>query len=279
MWLAPDNAGNHGRYASALTTLDRALHEPAGHTSALLAAAEEPASPDYARAVAAMETWPPHRWLELDASRLDAWSWYGGELAPRRGWPAVLERRDAPILLLVLASTHRDGSLRERATRALAGHAGPLASAALAVRAVDRVPEVREVARQALNGRREVSDAGAVVPILLAARQREAAAGVLERYLERLAPETLRSLVSSQDRETRRLAAEGAPFSSPELVRVAASDPDIQTCLIAARRAISQDRAAAGRPNAEQAAQLRDWLVRPRLPRDLERLVRFHAGL
>jgi hypothetical protein len=69
-----------------LTTLDLALHEPAGHTSALLAATEEPASPDYTRMVATLEMWPPRRWLELDAVRLDARRWYGGGVAPYGGW-------------------------------------------------------------------------------------------------------------------------------------------------------------------------------------------------
>jgi hypothetical protein len=51
---------------------------------------------------------------------------------------------------VVLAGTHCDGYLREEATNALAGHVGALASAALAVRAVDHVLEVREVAHARL---------------------------------------------------------------------------------------------------------------------------------
>lgn len=259
--------------ADALAELDLALHDPERHTWALAAAAEEPESPEYSRTVAALEKWPPRRWLGLDAVRLDEWTSYGAEYAPPGGWSAAVGNPDAPTLLLVLASTHRDGFLRERAARLLGERAGSLASAALAVRAADRVAQVREVARQALDARRDTEDVAVVVPILLAARQREAAAGAFENYVQGLSEETLRSLALSEDNETRRFAIERAPLTPNELVQIAATDGDTRARLIAARRAIGQDEAVAEDLLAVRPASVRalavsvaaEELVRPRL--------------
>jgi hypothetical protein len=220
-----------------------------------------------------MEEWPARRWLALDGAHLDAWTWYCDEVAPRGGWSAALRLADVSTLLVVLASTHRDGFVRERAARMLGERPGPLASAALAVRAVDHVPHVREVARQALGVRQDAGDASIVVPILLAARQREAAAGAFDAYVDGLSVEALRSLAASPDNETRRFAVEQAPFTVSELVGVAGSDRDLRARLAAARRALAQDEAVAGDLLAVRPATVRalavsvaaDDLVRPRL--------------
>jgi HEAT repeat protein len=253
--------------------LDLALREPQGHTWSLVAAAEEPESTDYARVVAEMGRWPPRRWLELDGTRLDQWNWYGDSVTPRGGWSRALRRREAPTLLVALASTHPNGFLRQRATESLRDRAGPLASAALAVRAVDHVPEVREIARRVLDVRTTPEDIAVIVPILLAAAAREAAAGSLERYVRSLPPEALRSLVRSEDKATRRYAVEHSPLTAAELVQVAASDDDIRVRMSAARKALAEDESTVRdllivRPVTVRALALSvapEALARPRL--------------
>jgi hypothetical protein len=135
--------------------------------------------------------------------------------------------------------------MRERATEVLADRTGSLAAAALAVRSVDHVAEVREVAWRALDNRREIEDADAIVPILLAARRRKIAVRVADRYIKDLSSQALRSLTSSRDTETRRVSVERAPLGTGELVQIAASDGDMGTRLAAARRAISRNEASA----------------------------------
>ena len=256
-----------------LAELEASHDDPARRTWALLAAAEQPESPECLHASSALEKWPPRLWLELDAVRLDAWIRYDSEVAPAAGWKAALAQPEASTLLLVLASTHRDGYLRERATRLLIDRADSLAAAALAVRAVDHVTEVREVARQALAMRQPDEDAAVVVPILLATQPREVAAGAFEAYLQRLSPETLRSLAHSHSKQTRRFAIEHAPLTPAELVQIAATDSDLGARLAAARRALAQDEDVAGDLLAVAPASVRalavsvaaEKLVRPRL--------------
>jgi hypothetical protein len=69
--------------------LGLALDEPEGHTRALVAAAEATGSDEHARTMAALAAWSARRWLALDAARLDEWTSYYGEVAPRRGWDAT----------------------------------------------------------------------------------------------------------------------------------------------------------------------------------------------
>jgi hypothetical protein len=180
----------------------------------------------------------------------------------------------APTLLLVLASTHRDGFLRERAVRLLEDRSEPVAAAALAVRAVEHVSEVREIAREALRRRTDATDAAVVVPILLAARGRRAAAGALDDYLARLAPESVRALVRSADPATRAFATERAELSADELIGIAARDPSTRCRTAAAHRALDADPEAArtlldARPAGVRALAVDaapDALVRERLP-------------
>lgn len=95
--------------------LNLALRIPRGHIRTLVDAAETLNSPAYGHAESVMGLWGPRLWLELDAARLDAGEWYADATGPRGGWAAAVERSDAPDLLLVLASTHADGYLREPA--------------------------------------------------------------------------------------------------------------------------------------------------------------------
>jgi hypothetical protein len=259
--------------ADALAELDLALVDPDRHTWALIAAAEDPEAAEYGRTIGALEAWPARRWLALDAARLDEWS-YGAAFEPSRGWRSAAGP-GSPTLLLALAGTHRDGFLRERATRELATRGGSIAAAALAVRALDHVAQVREVARRALDLRQDAAHASVIVPILVAARQREAAAGALEDYLEGLLPETLRSLTRSHDTETRRIAIESAALTPAELVRIAATDRNTRARLAAARRALAKDERTADDLLAVRPATVRalavsvaaDELVKPRLER------------
>ena len=270
-WLRALRSDDAGKEASA--ELELALERPDHHTRALVAAADAPETPEHVRAATAMEAWPARRWLALDAARLDAWTWYADAIAPRGGWSVAFGRAHVPTLLVVLASTHRDGFLRERAAAMLGERADPLASAGVAVRAVDHVPQVREVARRALEARRDARDATVIVPILLAAKEREAAAGAFDAYVDGLSEEVLRSLAVSADRETRRFAVERAPFTPPELVEIASSDRDVRVRLAAARKALAQDEAVANdllgaRPatvRARAVSVAADELVRPSL--------------
>ena len=231
-------AGTDGASAD---DLELALEEPVGHVDALFDAAARATDPRYAYVSDRLEAWSPRLWLRLDAARLDAWSWDVGELAPERPWRRIVADGGCPVLLLVLASTHRDGFLREAATRALALRDERLAAAALAVRAFDHVPQVRDAARAALLSRSPERDASIVLPILYAAQIRKTAGDLFDRYVARTPPETARELVASPDRETRRFAVQRAPLSVSELVGIAASDRDTHVRLNAARRALAEE--------------------------------------
>src|SRR4051812_4980137 len=98
-----------------LAELRTALREPEGHTRALVTAARSPQTLAYVEAVSTMERWSPRTWLRLDAARLDAWNWYREAEAQPPNWSAVIDEPHSSTLLLVLAATHGDGFLRERA--------------------------------------------------------------------------------------------------------------------------------------------------------------------
>jgi hypothetical protein len=222
--------------------LNRALRIPRGHIGVLVDAAKASNSPACGHAESVLGAlWKPRLWLELDAARLGAGEWHADNSRPREAWVAAVERSDVSDLLLVLASTHPDGYLRERATRRLGDRPGRLVSAALALRAVDHVPQVRAVAREALAQRRDAPGATQIIPILLATRERQAASGVLETYTLDLPDETRRALVRSSDRATRRYALATAPLTPARLVTVAWSDPDRGCRLVAAKRALDLD--------------------------------------
>jgi HEAT repeat protein len=224
-----------------------ALQAPERHLRALVALAEEPGTPAYAQALAAIEGWPPRLWLRLDAYRLGAWSPYG-EAAPRtRSWEAALSVPRATTLLVALGSTHSSGYVREAAVRVLASRHEPIAGTALALRAVDHVPEVRAAARSVLVLRRDAASAAGVVPILCATRERASASGAIEAYLGGLPPDVVRSLVRSSDPATRLLALERAPLRPDELLRFAGGDSDTRCRTAAARRILRDDPRAGAR--------------------------------
>jgi hypothetical protein len=232
--------GTPGPAAVSDDDLELALERPERHVHVLLDLARQPRERLHDVAVARLVLWPPRLWFRVDALRLD--DWYGGRpLMPARYWRNVIADTNAGVFLLVLASTHGDGFLREAAVLALRGRREPLAAAALSVRSADHVPQVREAARSALFARAPGGEAAVVVPILYAARARHRSGDLLDPYLGRLAPETQATLLDSHDRDTRRYVARRGPFTPTDLMRAAASHDDTYVRLIAAQRALTED--------------------------------------
>ncbi|MGW7532541.1 hypothetical protein [Amycolatopsis sp. NPDC054798] len=97
----------------------------------------------------------------------------------------------APLVVLVLASMHYDGRLRERAVRRLSALDGALSDRALAVRVTDHVEVIRELAAQEVLRRTTFAQAEQIVPLLQRISQRWRGSEVLGRYL--------RALVDSND--------------------------------------------------------------------------------
>lgn len=105
-------------------------------------------------------------WLRLDSmARGYHWSpvlrtpktWSNADLAEPSGLAAAV------------AAMHPDGRLRERATRALAGGSGAVSTAALALRCLDHVAQVRGIAIPALLERTSPADSEKGLAILVAA--------------------------------------------------------------------------------------------------------------
>ncbi len=90
-----------------------------------------------------------HTWLALDqATRYRQRADHLG-LPGTPSWPQV--RLDEPTgFVAAMASMHADGRRRERATRVLAANGSDAAGAALAVRLLDWVPQVRTQAWDAI---------------------------------------------------------------------------------------------------------------------------------
>lgn len=110
-------------------------------------------------------------WLRLDESARLRGYWQESPLDRVRDWRPVLAVGGGPVAG-VAASMCRDGRVREAAVAVLAGMPGPVAAAALAVRTADWVPEVSSAAVTAVSARPASEDAAAVVPVMLALRER-----------------------------------------------------------------------------------------------------------
>jgi hypothetical protein len=151
-------------------------------------------------------------------------SWLGPEMADPSGFVATV------------TSWHADGRIRERATVFLAGSPMPLRASALALRSLDHVLEIREVALLGLIRQTQSTDQlDAVMRVLVAARRRGNAGSALDAYLtqHRLVhsgPEALRPLIRSADRRVRRWAYEelhrAELLSTDDLVAGCRSEPD-----------------------------------------------------
>jgi hypothetical protein len=118
-------------------------------------------------------------WLRLDECVRRP---YRSPLDDVTGWPSRLGADDDGIAA-VTGSMDRDGLVREAAVTVLARTPGPVAAAALAVRTADWVPQVRSAALAAVRERTAIGDVVAIVPVLLAMRERrrgrQAAAAIL----------------------------------------------------------------------------------------------------
>ena len=85
-------------------------------------------------------------------------------------------------LVAVVTSWHVDGRVRQRGTRVLAARGGALAAAALAVRSLDHVTQVRVDALAGLDARTATDEAVAVFGVLAAGARRRFAAQALAEY-------------------------------------------------------------------------------------------------
>lgn len=162
-----------------------------------------------ARGVASLRGLGGRDWLRLDdVARGPAWSpglFTGdpGQLAAGLSEPSGL--------VAVVLSMHPDGHHRQRATRALAARPGPLCAAALAVRCLDHVAQVRDDALAGLLAHTSPDEVGPAVAILSAGAQRAHAGEVLAGYTRQIlaatgGPGSVLALRTSPDPGVRRWA-------------------------------------------------------------------------
>ncbi|EGD43778.1 HEAT repeat domain-containing protein [Nocardioides sp. WG-D5] len=105
-----------------------------------------------------------------------------------RGWlDECLNEPDG--FVAAVTSMHVDGRFRERATRALGGVAGPLAAAALGVRLLDHVPQVRQAAAESLQYADMVEHLDRVMDVVLAGRERRFGSHAIELVESRVRSE------------------------------------------------------------------------------------------
>lgn len=155
-------------------------------------------------------------WLALDdAARRHSYTAGtagGTPVSGTRGW--LGSSLDEPTgLVATVTSMHVDGRFRQRAVRVLSTGRSPLRPAALALRSLDHVAEIREDAVTALLAHLEFHGAGPSLAVLLAARRRRRSAGALtavaRRLLEEAGPERIVAVLGhSPDRLVRRWSYE-----------------------------------------------------------------------
>lgn len=175
-------------------------------------------------------------WLALDdtARKYSPYDERSVLVSGTRGW--LSSNIDEPTgFVAVITSMHADGRIRQRATQVLAHHSGLVVTAALALRCLDHVPQVRDDAIAALE--RRVGDATTewALAVLLAGQGRLHAAVALHAFLQAFeASEDSTALVwqltSSTDRRVRRWAYERAHkqdlLSAAQLTALAAGETD-----------------------------------------------------
>lgn len=185
-------------------------------------------------------------WLRLDESARRP---YAGQspLGKMAGCRPILASGNTPAGV-VAGSMCRDGRVREAAVAALARTSGPVAAAALAVRAADWVPEVSSAASAALAGRTGPGDGAAVIPVLLALGHRRRGRQAAARYLANIAAGPavmLEALAAPGDRARRRWALEVLAsrnlLATDVLAERAMRDPDPVVALWCARCLFSAD--------------------------------------
>ncbi|SDD67079.1 hypothetical protein [Actinokineospora iranica] len=211
----------------------------------LLAAGAAPQPPTMAAwlADAAVEVW-----LALDQHARHGWwrtVWWHERMI------TGLLAGDLDPLNLVLAAGHSDGYIREAAVIRLAPVAHKVASPVLALRAADRVPQVRDRARQECQRRLRDDPAAALraaAPVAFALANRERGAW-LDRVLRDLLrdgpPSVFTAAIGAPDGRTRRVATMlGVDrLDLAKLMRAAKTDPDLPTRVLCADTALRIARA------------------------------------
>jgi hypothetical protein len=215
-------------------------------TGALAGAVTDPCPATTALVMASLATLSGSGWLRLDESARRS---YVGQspLDKVADWQTFLV--DGHFLAgVVAASMCRDGRVREAAVTVLARAPGPVAAAALAVRVADWVPEVSTAASAAVATRTGPEDTAAIIPILLALRQRQRGRQAAAGYLASVAAgrvATLEVLTGPGDRARRMwaletLAARGL-LAADALTARAMRDPDPVIALWCARSLANPD--------------------------------------
>jgi hypothetical protein len=151
-------------------------------------------------------------WLALDdAAR--SWNYMGGPpVGGTAGW--LGESLGEPSgFVAAVTSLHADGRIRQRATKVLSQGGDQLHAAALAVRTLDHVPQVRHDALRGLIPRLDLGTAEPVLDVILAGARRqhaEAALGAVRRALDTSFPlaDLLNALMAGDRRHVRRWAFE-----------------------------------------------------------------------
>ncbi|WP_433892337.1 HEAT repeat domain-containing protein [Streptomyces sp. CA-111067] len=202
------------------------------------------------------------RYARTAAARPDPQYRPGG---PAPSGPATATGTDP--LRLLLASLDADGRTREAAVQALAGTGGPLATAALALRADDWVPAIRTPARTALATRTAPDEAAAALGVLIRRQGRRRADGLLAGYRAGLRehPRTVRALAAERDPLVRRFGVELAldldEYVRGDLLRAALHDHDQVCRTLSAQRLLDLDPAQAGALLRARGAAVRAMAV------------------
>jgi len=165
---------------------------------------------EWAAGAAALAGFDGRTWLTVDgAARASTWS-SDTPVSGSRGWLSASVAEPTGFVAAV-TSWHADGRIRQRATRLLGDDGGPLRAAALAVRTLDFVPQVRDEAMRALLPRLGPEVAEPVLGVLLAGRERQYArtslATVLGSLQQRMSlADLVLSLLPSEQLMVRRWA-------------------------------------------------------------------------
>ena len=135
---------------------------------------------------------------------------YGVPVSGTRGWLSS-NLTEPTGFVAAITSMHADGRIRQRATQVLAGRPGRLPAAALAVRCLDHVAQVRDDALAGLLPQAEAERAEVVLGVLLAGQGRQYAPETLIAFLGQLeatlsSSDLLDLLRDSRDRRVRRWA-------------------------------------------------------------------------
>ncbi|WP_245796187.1 HEAT repeat domain-containing protein [Actinacidiphila alni] len=175
----------------------------------------------------------------------------------------------ADPLRLLLGSLDEDGRVRGAAVEGLTGVGGPLAVAALALRTVDWVPEVRERATAALVARNAPDEVAAAVRVLLRLDGRSRAGGLVAAYRTVLSDpphrRAVRALAADTDPLARRfgvqLALDLGSYVRGDLLRTALHDRDQVCRRLCAQRLLELDPDQAGRLMWARGAGVRELAV------------------